>query len=75
MNSEYPAADQIREVLIHDHYLSQKDIEICLEFDILSLAGLPYCDNMLELHEAFKAEYGREDVMNASQQALRRTAL
>lgn len=27
-------ADQIREVLIHAHYLSQKDIEICAAFDI-----------------------------------------
>ena len=26
-------ADQIREVLIHVHYLSQKDIEICANFD------------------------------------------
>ena len=32
---EYPDdADQIREVLIHSHYLSQKDIEICAAFDI-----------------------------------------
>lgn len=33
------AADQIREVLIHGNYLSQKDIEICLGFDIGSLVG------------------------------------
>ena len=34
---EYPdAADQIREVLIHGNYLSQKDIEICLCFDVES---------------------------------------
>src|ERR1017187_7351195 len=32
---EYPDdADQIREVLIHGNYLSQKDIEICAAFDI-----------------------------------------
>jgi hypothetical protein len=31
---EYPDdADQIREVLIHGHYMSQKDIEICADFD------------------------------------------
>lgn len=36
---EYPeTADQIREVLIHGHYLSQKDIGICLSFDLASLA-------------------------------------
>lgn len=39
-NREYPdVADQIREVLIHKNYLSQKDIEICLGFDLASLAG------------------------------------
>ncbi len=30
-------ADPIREVLIHSHYLSQKDIEICAAFDIVKL--------------------------------------
>ena len=32
------AVDQIREVLIHGNYLSQKDIEICLGFDVETLA-------------------------------------
>src|SRR5450759_3816267 len=37
---EYPdAADQIREVLIHGNYLSQKDLDICLGFDIERLRG------------------------------------
>ena len=32
---EYPdAADHIREVLIHENYLSQKDIDICRGFDL-----------------------------------------
>jgi len=32
---EYPdAADQIREVLIHENYLLQEDIDICLGFDL-----------------------------------------
>jgi len=31
-------ADQIREVLIHGNYLSKKDIEICLGFDVETLA-------------------------------------
>jgi hypothetical protein len=31
------AADQIREVLIHGHYLSQRDVKICLGFDLASL--------------------------------------
>ena len=35
---EYPnSEDQIREVLIHDNYMSQKDIEICVNFDVSSL--------------------------------------
>ena len=38
------AADQIREVLIHGNYLSQKDIEICLSFDAESLAEHPGID-------------------------------
>ena len=50
---EYPdAADQIREVLIHGNYLSQKDIEICLCFDAESLADRPEIDAMRELHAA-----------------------
>lgn len=41
---EYPDdADQIREVLIHTNYLSQKDIEICAAFDI-------YQHEELEMH-------------------------
>lgn len=33
---EYPdAADQIREMLIHGNYLSQKDLDICWGFDLI----------------------------------------
>lgn len=56
---EYPdAADQIREMLIHGNYLSQKDIEICLGFDIESVATEPDHENMRELHLAIVAAYG-----------------
>lgn len=51
------ATDQIREVLIHQHYLSQKDIEICLAFDLVALAERPEIDSILSLHEALIAEY------------------
>ena len=35
---EYPDTDdQIREVLIHGNYMSRKDIEICINFDISAL--------------------------------------
>jgi hypothetical protein len=59
---EYPdAADQIREVLIHANYLSQKDIEFCLAFDVHSLADHDWYEPILELHEVLKAEYGSKD--------------
>ena len=64
---EYPdAVDQIREVLIHGNYLSQKDIEICLGLDLASFAGHPQVENMRELNEALKAAYGSQDERGAS---------
>ena len=55
---EYPdAADQIREVLIHENYLSQKDIEICQNFNLDSLAGMPQFENVRVLHQTLKDEY------------------
>lgn len=59
---EYPdAADQIREVLIHDNYLSQKDIEICLSFDLASITDRPEIDSIRTLHEGLKSEYESDD--------------
>ena len=56
---DYPdAADQIREMLIHKNYMSQKDIEICLGFDIAGLADRPETDNIRTLHEVLKTKYG-----------------
>lgn len=55
---EYPdASDQVREILIHCNYLSQKDIEICLAFDLTTLADIPHYDDMRELHDALVAAY------------------
>ena len=55
---EYPdAADQIREVLIHANYLSQRDIEICLGFDVSPFADRPEYENIRELHNALVATY------------------
>lgn len=63
---EYPdAADQIREILIHGNYLSQKDIDICIGFSLATLADQPRHDNMCELHDFLKAEYGTEGALNA----------
>ena len=55
------AADQIREVLIHGNYLSQKDIEICLGLDLASLADQPQVENIRKLHAALKIAYGSEE--------------
>ena len=58
---EYPdAADQIREVLIHGNYLSQKDIEICLGFDLKTVDDDPGVAGIRELHEALVASYAVE---------------
>ena len=51
-------ADQIREVLIHAHYLSQKDIEICAAFDVAK-----HCDThtnfsgIKSLHKSLQEKY------------------
>jgi len=44
---EYPeAADQLRELLVHENYLSQKDIEICLGFDLADIVDQPEIDSI-----------------------------
>jgi hypothetical protein len=63
---EYPdASDQIREVLIHENYLSQKDIEICLGFDLASILAPPEIDSIRALHEVLISEYGSDDERSA----------
>lgn len=54
------AADQLREVLIHGHYLSQKDVEICLGFDIQVLQEHPGFAGIEELHQSLHAAYAVE---------------
>ena len=57
----YPdPVDQIREILIHENYLSRKDIEICLGFDIESIAAAPEDKPMRELHEVLRTKYGSD---------------
>lgn len=59
---EYPdALDQIRELLIHGNYLSQKDIDICLGFNVETLAGNEGIENMRALHDALAAGYKEND--------------
>ncbi len=56
---EYPdTADQIREVLIHGNYLSQKDIDLCLGFDLLALPHSPLMENIRLLHASLASMYG-----------------
>ena len=50
-------ADQIREVLIHWNYLSQKDIEICLGADLSSLSTHAQAKEIEELHGALVKMY------------------
>lgn len=51
-------ADQIREVLIHAHYLSQKDIEICVAFDIESRFGAHINFSAIRsLHQTVRKQY------------------
>jgi type I site-specific restriction endonuclease len=55
------AEDQIREVLIHGNYLSQKDIEICIGFNAESLSDRPGSEGIRELHAALVEKYKLED--------------
>lgn len=57
-NREYiDDSDQIREILIHGNYLSQKDIEHLLTFDILQLSGNANYSAMKQLFGTFQTEY------------------
>lgn len=49
--------DQIREILIHGNYLSQKDIEHMLTFDITQLSAETNYTEMKTLYIAFTAAY------------------
>jgi hypothetical protein len=56
---EYPDLDdQIREILIRNNYLSQKDIDICLAFDLAVFADRDDSLNMCHLHDALAERYG-----------------
>ena len=57
-NREYfDDSDQLREILIHGNYLSQKDIEHMLTFDITQLSAESNYTEMETLFNAFKTEY------------------
>jgi hypothetical protein len=50
--------DQIREVLIHGNYMSQKDIEFCLGHDLIDLSGRDEFPNIEAIHRDLRAVYG-----------------
>ncbi len=54
--------DQIREVLIHKNYLSQKDIEYCCHFDIDSLSAESHFEERKSLFQFFVNEYTEETI-------------
>ena len=57
-NREYfDDSDQLREILIHGNYLSQKDIEHLLSFDITQLSAEPNYAEMQTLFNAFTTAY------------------
>lgn len=56
---EYPdISSQIKEILIHQHYLSQKDIEYCLEFDINYMASQPNYPEIQRIYRQLQEEHG-----------------
>jgi hypothetical protein len=52
--------EQINEELIHEHYLSQKDLEFCLDYDITELNGEQNFEEIERLFEKLKSEYTQE---------------
>jgi len=53
--------EQINEELIHEHYMSQKDIEFCLDFDITKLSAEPNYVEIEKIFSALKTEYALEE--------------
>jgi hypothetical protein len=59
---EYALPEQeIVASLIHRNYVSQKDIEVCLGFDVTTLNAHPQYGGICELHEILKAMYRSEE--------------
>lgn len=54
--------EQINEELIHEHYMSQKDIEFCLDYNITQLSGEPNYTEIEKIFEELKTEYAQEEV-------------
>ncbi|GGW74605.1 hypothetical protein DFQ11_1133 [Winogradskyella epiphytica] len=53
--------EQINEELIHEHYMSRKDIEFCLDYDITQLSEQPNYAEIEKIFEELKTEYAQEE--------------
>ncbi len=60
------SADQIREVLIHSNYFFRRNIEICLFFNVESLADRTEIDALRELHAVLVEKYKSEGANSAA---------
>ncbi|MEP6888755.1 MAG: hypothetical protein ABI945_10610 [Nitrospirales bacterium] len=68
---EYPdAIDQIREVLIHQNYLSQKDIEICLAYNVAPLSSDTNFLAIEALHQSLRDTYSDAEPQPSLQKEL-----
>lgn len=57
--------EQINEELIHEHYMSRKDIEFCLDYDITQLSEQPNYAEIEKIFEELTTEYAQEEEANA----------
>jgi hypothetical protein len=58
---EYPEdADQIRELLIHENYLSREDMKFCLDYDLNQVDDHYQFEGLQALHCAVRDIYGEE---------------
>ena len=53
--------EQIHEELVHEHYLSQKDLEFCMEYDITELNEEPNYGEIERIFEELRIEYATEE--------------
>lgn len=51
-------ADQIRELLIHGNYMSQRDVDFCRGYDVAMLMESDGCKEIQALHEALALDFG-----------------
>lgn len=56
----FDITEQINEVLIHEHYLSLKDIEFCLDYDISLLKEQPNFEEIERIFGSLKNEYAEQ---------------